>query len=247
VDIDDGWHTDRDLSMAVGRWGWLHVRALVEEHAEGRCLCRVAARLQPSVRGILRAVLLSAALVGASSAAIALRWPWVTGAAVAAAVVLFVSAAWQTTRSVAVLDRALARVTTQAGMITLPGRAAGPRLTWRPSTVLHKGQAALVLGVVAASLIVSGLFLSRDLAQRTADAPAVRPRVIAPMGPVPQRAAPRPADAGDDLRRATGRRPDPAPSLGTARQRRDDPRSGIGGGRAAQPQAAPRRVPRRTA
>ncbi len=32
VHVDEGWHADRDLSMAVGRWGWLHVRTLVEEH-----------------------------------------------------------------------------------------------------------------------------------------------------------------------------------------------------------------------
>ncbi len=41
VDLDDGWRATRDLSIAVQRWGWLHVRALVEEHAEGRCLLRV--------------------------------------------------------------------------------------------------------------------------------------------------------------------------------------------------------------
>ncbi len=182
VDIDDGWRTDRDLSLAVGRWAWLHVRALVEEHAEGRCLCRVAARLQPSVNGILRAVLLSAALVGASSAAIALRWPWVTTAAMAAAAALFVTAAWQTTRSVAVLDRALSRVTTHAGMMPLSGRRAGPRLTWRPSTIIHKGQAALVLGVVSASLIVSGFILSRDPATRAAAAPEPASVSTAPDG-----------------------------------------------------------------
>ncbi len=167
VDIDDGWHTDRDLSISVGRWGWLHVRALVEEHAEGRCLCRVAARLQPSVRGILRAVVISAVLVAASSAAIALRWPWVSMAAVASALALFVSAAWQTTRSVAVLDRALARVTDAVGhdAAARPGRRRAPHVA--PSTVLHKGQAALVVGVVArAACSSSGLFLSRDLAPR---------------------------------------------------------------------------------
>ena len=35
VDVDEGWRPDRDFSLAVGRWGWLHVRALVEEHAAG--------------------------------------------------------------------------------------------------------------------------------------------------------------------------------------------------------------------
>ena len=244
IDIDDGWHTDRDLSLAVGRWGWLHVRALVEEHAEGRCLCRIAARLQPSVNGILRAVLISAALVAASSAAIALRWPWATMAAMAAAVMIFVSTAWQTTRSVAVLDRALSRVTTQAGMMPLPGRTARPRLTWRPSTVMHKGQAALVLVVATASLIVSGLFVSRDLATRNASAPAPRPpgpRLMAPVMPA-RRLAPPPSPASKSLRRLTGGSAD---RVSPAGERRGDPQSLLGG-RAAPPPPAPRRVPRRT-
>ena len=42
VELDDGWHADRDSSLAVGHWGWLDLRVLVEEHAEGRCLVRGA-------------------------------------------------------------------------------------------------------------------------------------------------------------------------------------------------------------
>ena len=245
VDIDDGWHTDRDLSISVGRWGWLHVRALVEEHAEGRCLCRVAARLQPSVRGILRAVMISAVLVAASSAAIALRWPWVSMAAVATALALFVSAAWQTTRSVAVLDRALSRVTTQSGMVPLPGRTAGARLTWRPSTVLHKGQAALVVGVVAGGLLVSGLFLTRDLAPRARAVPA-RPRIIMPAAPTAQRLTPRTVAPSQDLQRSSGRANEGVTPVGSARSRRDPPRTQLAPSPVPAP-AAPRRVPRRTA
>ncbi len=245
VDTDDGWHTDRDLSIAVGRWGWLHTRALVEEHAAGRCLCRVAARLQPSVRGILRVALLSAALIGASSAAIALRWPWVTATAAIAAVALFVSAAWQTTRSVAVLDRALARVTTHAGMVPLPGRSAGPRLTWRPSPVMHKGQAALLLGVVAAGAFMSGRALSREFTLRTAEAPLSRHRVIAPAGPGVQHPVPRSATSGRDARGVTPPRPTGATEPARVRQRRDDSRSQLGG-RAAEPPPAPRRTARST-
>ncbi len=245
VDIDDGWRTDRDLSIAVGRWAWLHVRALIEEHAEGRVLCRVAARVQPSVNGILRAVLLSAALIAASSAAIALRWPWATMAVMAAAVALFVIAAWQTTRSVAVLDRALARVTSHAGMLPLPGRDGGLRLTWRPSTVVHKGQAALMLSVVSASVIVSGFLMSRDLATRTGAGTGPRPAGLRLMAPVLPARRPSPASTGavTTVRRnaatATG-------AVAPAGPRRNDPRSQLGG-RAAQPPPAPRRVPRRTA
>ncbi len=57
VDVDEGWRPDRDFSLAVGRWGWLHVRTLVEEHARGRCLFRVRTRLRLSLIGMLQAVL----------------------------------------------------------------------------------------------------------------------------------------------------------------------------------------------
>lgn len=239
VDTDDGWQTDRDLSIAVGRWGWLHVRALVEEHAEGRCLCRAAARLQLSVRGILRVALLSAALVGASSAAIALRWPWVTATAAVAAVALFVSVAWQTTRAVAVLDRALARVTTQAGMVPMPGRSAGPRFTWRPSPVMHKGQAALVIGVVAAGALLSGRALSRDFTLRPADAPLMRPQVTPPA----QQPVPRSAASGREARGVTPPRPAGASEPARVRQQS---RSQVRG-HATEPSPPPRRKARRPA
>ena len=51
VHVDEGWHTDRDLSVSIGRWGWLHVLTLIEEHERGCCLFRVRARLRPSFAG----------------------------------------------------------------------------------------------------------------------------------------------------------------------------------------------------
>ena len=35
IEIDDGWSDDRDVSVLVGRWAWLDVRALAEEHGGG--------------------------------------------------------------------------------------------------------------------------------------------------------------------------------------------------------------------
>ena len=46
VAVDDGWQQDRDIAVAVGRWGWLTVQTLIEEHASGRCLLRVGQRLR---------------------------------------------------------------------------------------------------------------------------------------------------------------------------------------------------------
>ncbi len=121
VDVDEGWRPDRDLSLAIGRWGWLHVGLLVEEHAEGACLCRVRTRLRPSLNGTLRGLALAVLLAGGMAASMALYTPSV-GIVVAALAGVGIAArtAWQATRTTAVLDRALTHVTTAAGLIRLP-------------------------------------------------------------------------------------------------------------------------------
>ena len=67
VDVDDGWCSDRDLSLAIGRWGWLHVRTLVEEHERGSGLFRVRVRLSPSFVGTLRGLTLAVVVAGGMS------------------------------------------------------------------------------------------------------------------------------------------------------------------------------------
>ena len=44
IDAHDTWQQERDLAVATGRWGWLDLRTLLEEHEEGRCLFRVGVR-----------------------------------------------------------------------------------------------------------------------------------------------------------------------------------------------------------
>jgi GT2 family glycosyltransferase len=121
VDVDDGWRPDRDLSLAIGRWGWLQVGMLVEEHAGGACLCRVRTRLRPSFNGTLRGLAMAGVLAGSTAASLALYTPPV-GVLVAAlaGVGIATRTAWQTTRANAVLDRALTHVTTAAGFVRLP-------------------------------------------------------------------------------------------------------------------------------
>ena len=133
VDVDEGWRPDRDLSLAIGRWGWLHVRTLVEEHEGGSGLFRVQARLRPSFVGTLRGLTLAVLVVGGMSASIFLYRPSVTLFVSAAAIAAIgARAAWQATRAAAVLDRAVTRVTTAASLQRLPiSPAVAPRL--RPS------------------------------------------------------------------------------------------------------------------
>jgi GT2 family glycosyltransferase len=67
IDAHDTWQQERDLAVATGRWGWLDLRTLLEEHEEGRCLFRVSARhrLAPfgATVGMLAGAGLAASLV----------------------------------------------------------------------------------------------------------------------------------------------------------------------------------------
>jgi len=134
VDVDEGWRPDRDLSLAIGRWGWLHVRTVVEEHEQGACLFRVRALLRPSFGGTLRGVTLAVVVAGGASASMFLYEPSVTlfGTAVAIAAI-GARAAWQAIRAAAVLDRALTRVSVAAGLLRLPiSTAVEPAVGARP-------------------------------------------------------------------------------------------------------------------
>ena len=70
IEIDDGWSDDRDVSVFVGRWAWLDVRALVEEHGGGKSLVRISTHLRPTTFGIVAALGIGCALLaGAMSGA----------------------------------------------------------------------------------------------------------------------------------------------------------------------------------
>ncbi len=142
VDLDDGWRPDRDLSLAIGRWGWLHVSTLVEEHEGRSSLFRVRVRLSPSFVGTLRGLTLAVVGAGGISASIFLYRP---------SVILFVStiviaalgarAAWQATRAASVLHQALTRVATAASLLRLPtSPAVAPRLRTSPDTTVSNSR-----------------------------------------------------------------------------------------------------------
>jgi len=139
VHVDEGWRPDRDLSLAIGRWGWLHVRTLVEEHERG-CLFRVRARLRPSFAGTMQGLTFAVLLAGGTSASMALYQPSASAVvAVAAIGALAARAAWQAARAAAVFDRAVTRVTTAAGMLPLPLPAALARRVARSAETTLSG------------------------------------------------------------------------------------------------------------
>jgi len=121
VDVDAGWRPDRDFSLAIGRWGWLHVRTLMEEHEHGACLFRIRARLRPSFVGTLQGVTLAVLVAGGMSASIFIYDLSVTVLVAAVAIAAIgARAAWQAMRATTVLDRAVTRVSTAAGLLKLP-------------------------------------------------------------------------------------------------------------------------------
>ena len=121
VDVDEGWRPDRDLSLAIGRWGWLHVGTLTEEHEGGACLFRIRTRLRPSFVGTLRGVTLAVVVAGGMSASMFIYEPVVTLFVSAAAIAAIgARTAWQSLRAATALDAAVTRVCTAAGLSSLP-------------------------------------------------------------------------------------------------------------------------------
>src|SRR5262249_31164456 len=113
VELDDGWHADRDLSVAVGHWGWLDLRLLVEEHARGQCLVRFGTRLRFSSAGVIQAAAL-AGLLALGSAAMTAGWPSIARVVLTIVAATIVRAAWQTSRTLAVVSRTLSRLATES-------------------------------------------------------------------------------------------------------------------------------------
>lgn len=72
IDAHDTWQQERDLAVATGRWGWLDLRTLLEEHAQGRCLFRVTARHRLAPFGAAAGTMLAALF--AASAFLGLDW-----------------------------------------------------------------------------------------------------------------------------------------------------------------------------
>ncbi|MCC7125727.1 MAG: glycosyltransferase [Acidobacteria bacterium] len=123
VEVDEGWQPDRDFSLAVGRWGWLHTRTLIEEHARGRCLFRSSTRLRLSGTGIMQAMLSTLTFIAATIGVMSMHRA--SGAVLALTVLglVLLRAAWQAARTSAALDRALWQVITDAGLVPISGTA----------------------------------------------------------------------------------------------------------------------------
>jgi hypothetical protein len=112
LEVDDGWHAARDVSLQLGRWGRIDVQMLVEEHERGKVLVRIARRLRvtPLFAGSsAAAIAFLAASVGIASSG------WLIVAAIAAVVALCISAVWRGAATIALADQVMTKVLLDAG------------------------------------------------------------------------------------------------------------------------------------
>ena len=163
IEIDEGWSDDRDISVFIGRWAWLDIRALVEEHQAGKALLRVSTHLRPTSFGVVSALGLAAALLLAALAGVALRWP--VGGAVSSGLTLTVIAftIWRTAQAAAIVRRAVDRVATAQQMVMLRSGPAGVPLI-APSLARRYGLRSALIFVVMIVGIGAGTSMLREAA-----------------------------------------------------------------------------------
>ena len=163
IEIDEGWSDDRDVSAFVGRWAWLDVRALVEEHGGGKVLVRISTHLRPTTFGIVSAVGLGMVLLVGAATGVVLRWP-LAGTLVALFTLgLIMVVAWRTAQTTAIVRRGIAHVTVGSGMVSMhPGPARVPLVA--PSLLRMYGLRSAFIFVVMIVALGAGTFILREAA-----------------------------------------------------------------------------------
>ena len=163
IEVDDGWSDDRDVSVFVGRWAWLDLRALVEEHAGGKSLVRISTHLRPTTFGVVTALALGLALLVGAAFGVSLRWPLAGTIVAGLAVTIIAFVAWRTGQTTAITRRGIARVTLGAGMMRLPaGPAHAPLVA--PSLLRMYGLRSALIFVVMIAALGAGTFMLREAA-----------------------------------------------------------------------------------
>jgi GT2 family glycosyltransferase len=185
IEIDDGWSDDRDVSVFVGRWAWVDVRAMVEEHAGGKALVRISTHLRPTTFGIVAALGIGGALLVGAMSPVLLRWQFpgpIVSALIAGTtsgtllfwraagtivstltVALIVGVAWRTAQTTAIVRRGIARVTLGAGMVAMPSSAARAPLI-APSLLRMYGLRTAMIFVLMIVTLGASTFMLREAA-----------------------------------------------------------------------------------
>ena len=121
IAVDDGWQIDRDVSLPVGMWAWLDLRAVVEDHGSDKRLLRVTDRLRVTPIGGLIVSCAVAATTWSTALAGTIGW---RAQAVVMVVVLgwFLRAMWQLSRTVSGVRHATAKAAEDLQMQLIPAR-----------------------------------------------------------------------------------------------------------------------------
>ena len=163
IEIDDGWSDDRDVSVIIGRWGWIDIRALAEEHGGGKTLVRVGTHLRPTTFGVVSSVALGAALLVAAYAGMTLRWPLAGAATAALTLVIIGVMVWRTAQTTAIVRRAVQRVAAAQAMSALPSAPSWAPIISPSRLRAYSLRSALIFLVMIVG-IGSGTFMLREAA-----------------------------------------------------------------------------------
>ena len=163
IEIDEGWSDDRDVSIFVGRWAWIDVRALVEDHGGNNSLVRVSTHLRPTSFGIVSALGFGIALLVCAAAGVAYRWPPAALIAALVTIMLTLLVLWRTAQTTAIVRRAIEQVTVRSGMATMPS---GPsRLPLIPPSLFRVyGLRSAIVFVLMVLSIGASTFMLREVA-----------------------------------------------------------------------------------
>jgi GT2 family glycosyltransferase len=102
--IDDGWQTNRDISVRVSRWSWIDLRVLVEHHAPAKRLARAGMRLRFTPAGLATIALAYAVLVAGITSELKINAGWMF--LMAAAVLAFVARwVWRAAETLLAVER----------------------------------------------------------------------------------------------------------------------------------------------
>jgi len=163
IEIDEGWSDDRDVSVFVGRWAWLDVRALAEDHGAGKSLLRVSTHLRPTSFGIVAALGLGSALLIGAVFGVALRWPLAGSIVAACTVLLIFIVVWRTAQTAAIVRRGIERVTTGSGMVVMASGATRAPLI-APSLLRTYGLRSAVIFLLMIVSLGASTFMLREVA-----------------------------------------------------------------------------------
>ena len=163
IEVDEGWSDDRDVSVFVGRWAWLDVRALVEIHQAGKSLIRFSTHLRPTSYGVVNALVLGTALFVGALYGVALRWPLAGATAAGLAVLLIAAVAWRTAQTTAIVRRGIARVMSDAHMLQLRSAPAHATLV-APSLLRMYGLRSAIIFIVTIVTLGASTFILREAA-----------------------------------------------------------------------------------